>query len=246
VTENLLELRDIEVTYLGAIVAIQNVTIEVGPSEFVVILGANGAGKTTTLRAVSGFVPADHAQLTHGSVWFEGQEISGLPPHKIARQGVSIVPEREKVFRTLTVEENLRCVITREQANRTDLTHFIHELFPILETRRNQVAGYLSGGQIQMLAIARALLSGPKILMPDEVSLGLAPVLVEEIIDALRRINIETGLGTLLVEQNAGSALQVAHRAYVLSTGRIVFEGKPEELRNNPLLADVYVGAAAE
>ena len=182
--------------------------------------------------------------MTNGSVLFEGEDIAGLAPHKVARRGVSSVAEREKVFRSLTVEDNLRCVITRKGANRSDLLSLIHELFPILESRKNQVAGYLSGGQIQMLAIARALLAGPKILLPDEVSLGLAPILVEEIIDVLRRINIETGLGTLLVEQNAGLALQVAHRVYVLSTGRIVFEGKPEELMNNPILSEIYVGAA--
>jgi branched-chain amino acid transport system ATP-binding protein len=158
--------------------------------------------------------------------------------------GVSVIPERNKVFRNLTVDENLRCVVTRKGESRSDLLAFVHELFPILKERHGQVAGYLSGGQVQMLAIARALVAGPKILLPDEISLGIAPLLVEQLMDALVRINKEMGLAMLLVEQNASIALEVADSAHVLSTGSIVYSGDPKRLTDQASVADFYTGSA--
>lgn len=240
----LLEIRDLEVTYLGAIVGVQGVSLSVHAGEVAVLLGPNGAGKTTTINSVTGFTPVDHAQITRGSVWIEGQNVTGRPPDRISRLGVSVIPERNKVFRTLTVEENLRCVSTRKGENRSDLMAFVHELFPILKQRRTQVAGYLSGGQVQMLAIARALLAGPKILLPDEISLGIAPLLVEQLMDALVRINKEMGLAMLLVEQNASIALDVADSAHVLATGALVYSGDARWLRDQATVADLYTGLA--
>lgn len=242
--EVLLEIRDLEVTYLGAVVAVQGVSLSVHRGEIVVLLGPNGAGKTTTVTSVTGFTPVERAAITRGSVWFEGQNVTSWTPERIARRGVSIIPERNKVFRTLTVEENLRCVVTRKGESRADLLAFVHELFPILAERRSQVAGYLSGGEVQMLAISRALLAGPKILLPDEISLGIAPRLVEQLMDSLVRINHEMGLAMLLVEQNASIALEVAHTAHVLTAGSLVYSGDPKRLAGSNAVADLYTGSA--
>ena len=240
----LLEVRDVEVTYQGVITAVQGISLELRSSEIAVILGANGAGKTTTLTAIAGFSPVDRASISRGSVWFDGEKISGKRQDSIARRGIRFIPERDKVFRSLTVEENLRCVVTRKGVSREDMESFVYELFPILRDRRQQVAGLLSGGQIQMLAISRALAAGPKLLLPDEVSLGIAPALAESIIEALGRINKETGVTILMVEQNAGLALEVASRAYVLATGRMVFSGLTSELEASSLLSEFYVGGS--
>jgi branched-chain amino acid transport system ATP-binding protein len=241
----LLDIRDLEVTYLGAVVGVHGVNVSVRPSEIAVLLGPNGAGKTTTINSVTGFTPVDKAQITRGSVWFEGRNVTSWSPERIARSGVSIIPERNKIFRSLTVEENLKCVITRKGESRTDLLAFVHELFPILKERRSQVSGYLSGGQVQMLAIARALLAGPKILLPDEISLGIAPLLVEQLMDALVKVNQEMGLAMLLVEQNASIALEIADTAHVLSAGTVVFSGTARELQSNSMVADLYTGSAS-
>jgi branched-chain amino acid transport system ATP-binding protein len=240
----LLEMRDVEVTYQGVIVGVRGISLELHDAETAVILGANGAGKSTTLTAIAGFSPVDRASISRGSVWFEGRRISGNRQDVIARGGISFIPERDKIFRGLTVEENLRCVVTRKGVSRDDMLAFIYELFPVLRDRREQVAGLLSGGQVQMLAIARGLVAGPKLLLPDEVSLGIAPALAETIIEALQRINRETGVTILMVEQNAGLALEIASKAYVLATGRMVFAGSTSELRSTSLLADFYVGSA--
>jgi branched-chain amino acid transport system ATP-binding protein len=242
--EALLEVRDLQVTYLGSILAVQGVSLSVQTGEVAVVLGPNGAGKTTTITSISGFTPIDHAQIIRGSVWVDGRNVTGWSPDRIARLGVSVIPERNKIFRSLTVEENLRCVTTRKGMSRSDLSAFVHELFPILKQRRTQVAGYLSGGQVQMLAIARALLAGPKILLPDEISLGIAPLLVEQLMDALVRINKEMGLAMLLAEQNASIALDVADSAYVLATGSLVYSGDAKRLRTETTVADLYTGLA--
>jgi branched-chain amino acid transport system ATP-binding protein len=242
--EPLLKLRDVEVTYQGVIVGVRGISLELQESETAVILGANGAGKSTTLTAIAGFSPVDRASISRGAVWFEGRKISGKRQDAIARRGISFIPERDKIFRGLTVQENLRCVVTRKGVSRDDMLTFVFELFPVLRDRRQQVAGLLSGGQVQMLAIARGLVAGPKLLLPDEVSLGIAPALAETIIEALQRINRETGVAILMVEQNAGLAMEIASRAYVLATGRMVFAGSTSELRSTSLLADFYVGSA--
>lgn len=239
----LLEIRDLEVTYLGAVVAVQGVSLSVRPSEIAVLLGPNGAGKTTTINSVTGFTPVERAAITRGSVWVNGQNVTAWAPERIARMGVSVIPERNKIFRTLTVEENLRCVVTRKGESRSDLLAFVHDLFPVLAERRGQVAGYLSGGQVQMLAIARGLLAGPRILLPDEISLGIAPLLAEQLMDALVRINQEMGLAMLLVEQNASIALEVAHSAHVLAAGSLVYSGDPRPLIDAATVADLYTGS---
>lgn len=240
----LLELHDLEVTYQGIIVAVQGISFELQPSEISVILGSNGAGKSTTLKAIAGFSPGDRASISRGSVWFEGEKISGRRQDSIARRGVGLIPERDKIFREMTVQENLQCVVTRKGVSREDILAFVYELFPVLTERRRDIAGLLSGGQAQMLAIARSLVAGPKLLLPDEVSLGIAPALAETIIEALQRINRETGVTILMVEQIAGLTLEVASRAYVLAAGRIVFGGSTAELKSNSLLSDFYLGSS--
>jgi branched-chain amino acid transport system ATP-binding protein len=214
----------------------------VQPRAVVVLLGRNGAGKTTTLRAASGFLPIDAAKITDGVITLDGVRIDGKAPHQITKLGMALVPEREKIFRTLTVEENFRMVPMRRPRERADLMAFITELFPALKRRWRATAGYLSGGEIQMLAIAKALLLQPRLLLPDEISLGIAPSLVETLMTALRRINQDTGMAIMMAEQNAAVALEISDYAYVMEAGAIAFEGTPAELMRNEMLKDVYLG----
>lgn len=237
-----LELRQLEVTYQRVAVAVQGVSIEVPVGKIVALLGPNGAGKTSILRAVSGFLPSERAEITDGDVLFEGARLNGLAPHRIARAGITLIPEREKVFRTLTVEENLRIIGSPPDRDRSELMEFVHNLFPVLLQRRRERAGYLSGGELQMLAIAQGLLSGPRLLMPDELSLGIAPSMVGRLMDALVRINKEQGVGILMVEQNAGAALAVADYAYIMESGRVVFDGSPERLLDHEDVREFYLG----
>lgn len=239
----LIEMRDVEVTYKRVIVALQGVSVSVDEGEIVAVLGPNGAGKTTMLRAVTGFLPNDNARITAGDVLFEGQRLNGRAPHTIAGLGVAIVPERDKVFRTLTVEENLRAVPLRgTRSSRSEMADFVFDLFPVLGTLHRRLAGYLSGGERQMLAVAKALMAEPRVLVTDEPSLGISPALVERMMTALMDINRSTGLTILLVEQNAVAALEIAHRAYILETGRTVLEGTPDELRADQTVRDFYLG----
>jgi branched-chain amino acid transport system ATP-binding protein len=238
----LLDVSQLEVTYNNVSTAVQGVSMLVGPSSIVVLLGRNGAGKTTTLRAVTGFLPIDAAKITDGVIRFEGVRIDGKPPHAIAKLGLAVVPEREKVFRTLTVEENFRMVPMRRPKERNDLYAFIRDLFPALSRRWSNTAGYLSGGEIQMLAIAKVLLLQPKLLLPDEVSLGIAPSLVETMINALVRINKDTGMAIMMAEQNAAVALEICDYAYVMEGGAIQFEGTPAHLLQDETLKDLYLG----
>jgi branched-chain amino acid transport system ATP-binding protein len=238
----LLDVSRLEVTYNNVAIAIQGVSMLVGPGAIVVLLGRNGAGKTTTLRAVSGFLPIDAARITDGEIRFEGRRIDGRQPHMIAQLGVAVVPEREKVFRTLTVEENFRMVPMRRPNERGDLYAFIRDLFPSLDRRWRQTAGYLSGGEIQMLAVSKALLLQPSLLLPDEVSLGIAPALVETMMSALVRINRDTGMAVMMAEQNAAVALEICDYAYVMEGGQIQFEGTPSQLLRDETLKDLYLG----
>jgi branched-chain amino acid transport system ATP-binding protein len=238
----LLDVSELEVTYNNIAIAVQGVSMLVASGSIVVLLGRNGAGKTTTLRAVSGFLPIDAAKVTGGAIRFERRRIDGRQPHEIAKLGVAVVPEREKIFRTLTVEENFRMVPMPRPNERSDLYAFIRDLFPALGRRWNATAGYLSGGEVQMLAIAKALLLQPRLLLPDEVSLGIAPSLVETMMSALQRINGDTGMAIMMAEQNAAVALEIADYAYVMESGAIQFEGTPSQLLGDETLKELYFG----
>lgn len=235
----MLSVENLHVSY-GAIKAIHGVSLKVPQGSIVTLIGANGAGKSTTLRSLSGLVkPAS------GSILYNGQEISKLSPDKVVARGLCHVPEGRMVFANLTVHENLRmgAYLQHDRKWIAEQTDYVFGLFPRLKERENQSAGTLSGGEQQMLAIGRALLSKPKFLMLDEPSLGIAPLLVKTIFERIVEINREQGLTILLVEQNANLALDVSHYAYVLETGRILLEGPSSQLKNDPLVQASYLGA---
>src|SRR2546427_4088495 len=222
----MLRLNNVQVIYSDVILVLKGLSLEVTEGQIVALLGANGAGKTTTLKAISGLLKTEDGRVTDGSIEFLGRRVDGLDPEDICRRGIVQVMEGRKVLETLTVEENLRIGgYTRRDADgiQQDL-RMIYEYFPILVTRRHQVAGYLSGGEQQMLVIGRALMARPKLLLLDEPSLGLAPLLVREIFDIIRKIHEERGTTFLLVEQNAQMALRIADYGYIMQNGRIVFD----------------------
>ena len=234
---HLLELRDVSARY-GPIRALHDLSLHVDEGEIVAILGANGAGKTTTLRAVSGLVRKS------GNIVFQGRRLSRWSPERVARNGIAHVPEGRGILRELTVWENLRMgAYTRRgrSAIKADFDRVL-EHFPWLEERRNQHAGTLSGGEQQMLVLARALVARPRLLMLDEPSLGLAPLVVEEFFRVVRALNDEDGLTVLVVEQNATLALTVSRRAYVLEVGRVAHEGASDELRAHEGIRKAYLG----
>lgn len=243
-TADLLEVENLEVTYNRVIVAVQGVSLRVPERSIVALLGTNGAGKSTTVRAISGFLPVDNAQIRKGAVRFADQSLLGMPPYQIAKAGVVLVPERRKIFETLTVEDNLRIARLNEgeEARRDKLDH-LFELFPVLAERRDQVAGYLSGGERQMLAISQALLCNPKLLIVDELSLGLAPHLVKELMQRVQALRRTLGISILLIEQDASSALAIADYGYIIEGGRIVFEGTAETLRHHHDVQEFYLGS---
>ena len=220
----MLKVENINV-YYGAIHAIKNVSFEVNDGEIVTLIGANGAGKSTTLQTVSGLL---HSHT--GSIEFMGKSLAGIPPHKVVSLGLAHVPEGRRVFLQMSVEENLEMgAYTRPNSEIADGIADIYQRFPRLKERRKQVAGTLSGGEQQMLAMGRAMMSKPKLLMLDEPSMGLAPILVEQIFDIIQELN-RAGTTILLVEQNAQMALSIAHRGYVLETGKVVATGTGEQL----------------
>ena len=233
----LLEVQDLNV-YYGAIHALQGISFTVNEGEIVTLIGANGAGKTTTLSTISGLL-----RPRRGSVRFKGQDISMLPAEQIVRQGISHVPEGRKIFAPLTVQENLEMgAFTRTDRGEIEQSlQRVFASFPRLKERLHQLGGTLSGGEQQMLATGRGLMSRPTLLLLDEPSMGLSPILVEEIFKIIQEINSQ-GTSILLVEQNALMALSVAHRAYVLETGRITLEGAAKELRENPQVKAAYLG----
>ena len=234
----ILEVNDLNV-YYGAIHAIKNISFEIKKGEIVTLIGANGAGKTSTLHAVSGLLP-----LKSGEVSLNGVNVTGVEAHKLVTQGMAHVPEGRRIFTDLTVLENLEMgAYTRNDKNgiNKDLEKMFL-LFPRLAERKKQLAGTMSGGEQQMLAIARALMSKPSILLMDEPSMGLAPILVQEIFKIIERINKEEGVTILLVEQNAHMALSIANRAYVLETGEIIKEGNGIELLDDPDIKKAYLG----
>jgi len=234
-----LEVLNLEVAY-GAIKALEGVSFGVPQGKIVALLGANGAGKTTALRAITGL-----AAPGGGRIVFEGRELQGLPTHEIIRAGIALAPEGRRIFANLTVYENLLlgAYLRRDQpALARDLDQ-IYDTFPRLAVRRTQAAGTLSGGEQQMLAVSRALMSRPRLLLLDEPSLGLAPLLVKEVFHLITRLN-QQGVTILLVEQNAAAALKIAHYGYVLSTGRVALEGPGAELSAHPQLQPAYLGDA--
>lgn len=237
----LLEVRQLRIFY-GALEALKTVSIDIAEGEIVTVLGANGAGKSTLLRAISGLLP-----IHDGEIYYGENFLSSLPPYKIVSMGISHVPEGRKVFSTLTVEENLNLggyIKRKDKKKVKGEKEKIFDLFPILAKRRKQLAGTLSGGEQQMLAMGRGLMSSPRLLLLDEPSLGLAPLFVEQIFSIIRSINREH-ISILLVEQNARKALKIAHKAYVLETGSITISGTAEELRSNTKVRDAYLGAEA-
>lgn len=242
-SEALLRLEQLEVVYHRVITAIQGVSLEVPKGGIVALLGTNGAGKTTTLRAVSGFIGLDDARVTHGAIRYRGEHIENRAPHRITALGIALVPERSKVFENLTVAENLEVVVSRRGSDRRRLIEQVYEYFPALAQLRGRDAGYLSGGERQMLAIGSALACAPELLLVDELSQGLSPLVVEELMGRIETIRTALGTTVLLVEQNAQVALEVADYAYVLENGRVVFDGTPDRLRKHQDIREFYLGA---
>lgn len=234
----MLEIRDLHVNY-GAIAALHGISLTVPAGRIVTLIGANGAGKSTTLRAISGTIKA-----RSGTIGFNGENIAALPPHRIVARGVAQAPEGRMIFANLTVLENLQmgAYLRKDKKNFARDYEYVFGIFPRLKERRKQVAGTLSGGEQQMLAIGRALMSKPKCLLLDEPSLGIAPILVQTIFSTIAEINRELKLTILLVEQNANLALQVSHYGYVLETGRIILEDSSAALRENEQVRACYLG----
>lgn len=233
----LLTIENLEV-YYGVINAVKGISFEVNQGEIIALIGANGAGKTTILHTITGLVPAKS-----GSIMFEGKDLLKTPAHKIVSMGMAHVPEGRRIFQQLTVLENLKLgAYTRSDKKEiADTLEMVYTRFPRLKERTKQIAGTLSGGEQQMLAMGRALMSHPKIILMDEPSMGLSPLYVSEIFDIIRSVN-ETGTTVLLVEQNAKKALSIANRAYVLETGNIVLSGNAKELMNNDSVKKAYLG----
>ena len=236
----MLEIKNLAVSY-GAINALHGISLRVEAGRIVTLIGSNGAGKTTTLKTVSGLL-----KPRAGEIIFDGQNIAGLPAHEIVKRGISHVPEGRMVFANLTVHENLMmgAYLQRDAAVVRRELDLVFATFPRLQEREKQVAGTLSGGEQQMLAIGRALMSRPKFLMLDEPSLGLAPLLVKTIFEKIVEINRTQGITILLVEQNANMALEVSHYGYVLETGKIILQDDSAKLRQNPQVKSAYLGGA--
>lgn len=240
----LLTLENVEVVYHRAVTAVQGINLTVGDGQIVAVLGTNGAGKTTTLRAVSGFLGLDDARVTEGSVKFKGRSIENRTPSEITRLGIVLVPERDKVFPNLTVAENLIAPVAAalSRGERRAREGLVYQFFPRLAELRSRTGGLLSGGERQMLAIAGALMCGPELLLVDELSLGLAPVIVEDLIRRLAEIRRELGIAVLLVEQSAPVALKIADYGYVLENGRVVLDGDRARLSGHQDIQEFYLG----
>ena len=232
---NILEIKDLVVSY-GGIEAVKGIDLSIEEGKIVTLIGANGAGKSTTLKTIAGLVKPKSA-----SILFEGQEIMGKTPDQIVSMGITMVPEGRRVFPNLTVKENLRIGGYLRKDNLSDDLEYVYSLFPRLKEREWQLAGTLSGGEQQMLAVGRALMAKPKLIMMDEPSLGLAPLVVKGIFDIIRTIN-EAGITVLLIEQNANMALKTAHWGYVMETGRITMQGTGMELYENEQIKEAYLG----
>jgi branched-chain amino acid transport system ATP-binding protein len=238
----MLEVENIEVVYDQVMLVLRGLSLQVAEGKVVALLGSNGAGKSTTLKAISGLLPSENGEITNGEIGFRGQPITRCDAADIVRRGISQVLEGRRVFEHLTTDENLRAGgHTRNGDLRAGLEQ-VYEYFPALAARRSQMAGYLSGGEQQQLAIGRALMTEPKLMMLDEPSLGLAPRLVTEIFDIVHRLNQELGTTILIVEQNARLALELADYAYIMENGRIVLDGEAGEMARNPDVREFYLG----
>ncbi|MCU9837007.1 ABC transporter ATP-binding protein [Ruegeria sp. WL0004] len=241
-SEAILKIRNIE-SFYGPIMAIRGVSLEVRPGQIVSILGANGAGKTTLMKTISGVMDPEK-----GTITFDGEEIQGSEPHKVVQKGIVHVPEGREVFPLLTVDENLTlgAYTATDKAQIERDRELVFSYFPILKERRGQEAGTLSGGQQQMLAIGRGLMANPRIMLLDEPSLGLSPLLVQEIFAILKRLNEEQNMTMMLVEQNASAALNLAHHGYVMEVGRIVMDGSAQALMASEDIQNFYLGVQEE
>lgn len=241
----LMRVEDIEVIYDGSILAVSGVSLSVPQAGVIALLGANGAGKSTTLKAISGLVQADRAEISRGDIFFRGQSCTRLPANLRVREGIAHVLEGRHVFPHLTVEENLVSGGFLRRPGRNALKHGLERIygwFPRLKTRRTTQAGYTSGGEQQMIAIGRALMTGPSLVLLDEPSMGLAPLIVEEIFEIVSQLNRKEQVSFLVAEQNIPLALKHADYGYVLETGRVVLAGSAHELRSNDALRDIYLG----
>jgi len=244
----MLGLKNVEVTYNDVILVLRGVSLNIESGQITVLLGSNGAGKTTTLKAISGLLKTELGEVSSGYIEFDGKRIDRLGPQEIARMGIFQVMEGRRVLVHLTTEENLRMggYIRKDGRNIKRDLEMVYSYFPRLKDLRHQASGYLSGGEQQMLVIGRALMAHPKLMLLDEPSLGLAPLLVDDIFQVVRRINEEERTGILVVEQNARIALSVANYGYVMEGGRIVYEGSAEKLRNNEDIMEFYLGFSKE
>jgi branched-chain amino acid transport system ATP-binding protein len=243
----LLELSNVEVKYLDVILVLRGVSFVVEEGSIVALLGANGAGKSTTLKAISGLLRVEGGKVTEGSIVYKGEKIHNGNPEDIARKGIIQILEGRRVLEHLTVEENLRAggYVAGDGAKLKKDLDMVYEYFPKLKELRNQTSGYLSGGEQQMLVVGRGLMSHPTLMLLDEASLGLAPLLVQEIFQILRKINEEEKVSLLIVEQNARAALGLAKHGYVMETGRIVLDDTAENLVNNADVREFYMGLSA-
>ena len=239
----MLEVANLEVVYNDVLLVLRGLSIDVPDGDIVALLGGNGAGKTTTLRAISGLLDVHEGDITKGSVTWNGEEITHKNPAGIVRSGITQVMEGRRTFAELTIDENLRCgAFTNGDKGSVQAAYDrTMELFPVLKERRSHTAGYLSGGEQQMLAIGRALMADPELLILDEPSLGLAPLLVEQIRDIIVEIN-NSGVSVLLIEQNAAMALSIANYGYIMENGKIVLDGEAEKLRNDDDVQEFYLG----
>ncbi len=242
-----LAVHNIQIVYGGAIEAVRDVSLEVRPGQIVALLGSNGAGKSTVLKAVSGVLDAEDGVIEKGGIRLFGEAIETAPAPSIVKRGMVQVPEGRRLFATLTVDENLIMGAHLQDKAKLEATReTVYQLFPRLADRRQQVAGYLSGGEQQMVAIGRALMSQPKLLALDEPSLGLAPLVVTEIFHSIRALRETSGLTILLVEQNASRALAIADYAYIMENGRVVLDGTSEQLRRNADVREFYLGLSSQ
>ncbi len=240
----LLELNNIEVKYMGVILVLKGVSLELKEGSLTALLGSNGAGKSTTLKAISGLLKAEDGKVTEGTITYDGKRIDNGDPEETAKKGITQVLEGRRILEHLTVEENLKAgayVLGRNSNQKRDL-EMVYNYFPKLHFLKSQTSGYLSGGEQQMLVVGRALMSHPKVVMIDEASLGLAPLLQQEIYSIIKRINVEERVSILLVEQNARAALSIADYAYILENGNIVLDGPASDLVNNEDVKEFYLG----
>jgi branched-chain amino acid transport system ATP-binding protein len=243
----MLKLQNVDVFYQGIIRAVEDISLEVGEGQIISLLGANGAGKSSILKAISGLLVTENGKVTKGEVIFEGQRIEEKSPEEIVQLGITQVMEGRRIFPHFSVEENLKVgAYSVKNANIPDLMEMVYTYFPKLKDMRKRTAGFLSGGEQQMLVVGSALMAKPKILLLDEPSLGLAPLIVQEIFQIVDKINKEEGISTLLVEQNARAALQIAEYGYVLENGRLVLEGEAANLRENEEVKKFYLGIGAK